>query len=393
MRLVIRLAIADALHDRLLFACAALTVAAVLLPLLLLLSLKTGLVERMIADLRADPGAVELRLRGNGALSPAWFEAMRARPDVAFVVPRVRTFGSAIQYARADDPLRARQADIMASGRGDPLLGATAALVTEGQVVVSRRVAEEARLRPGDELLLWRPIPPRAGAAARRVEQRLRVAAIAPAGASDQRHVFGTASLAGLLEDLGEREGATDIPAQRTFASFRLYARDVADVAGLQRHLESQGMEVDSDAGRIAFAFRIDRNLTLLFLVLVGCASLGVAGALAAALWSNVVRKRRSLSLLRLMGMPAARLALFPLVQAGLVVLAGCALAAGATAGGAAIINALFAEAQGVPTLARVVAWHLAAATLGALLLGLLAGGLAVRPVLRIAPSEGLRDG
>ena len=279
MRMVFRLAIADALHDRVLFACAALTVAAVLLPLLLLLGLKTGVVERLVADLRADPGAVELRLRGNVALPPDWFDTMRARPDVGFVVPRVRTFGAAIQYARADNPILARSADFMASGQGDPLLGRIAASITPGQVVVSERVAEDAGLRPGDALLLWRPLP-RGAAPAPRVEQRVVVAAIAPPGASSQRHIFGTADLAGTLEDVAERETAPDAAGRRSFAGFRLYARDIADVGGLARVLEAQGLEVETNAARIAWVFTMDRNLTTLFLMLVGCAGIGVAGAI-----------------------------------------------------------------------------------------------------------------
>ena len=390
MRRVIRLALADALHDRVMFACAVLTVAAVLLPLLLLLGLKTGVVERLVADLRADPAATELRLRGNVALPPAWFEAMRARPDVGFVVPRVRTFGAAIQYARADDPIRARSADFLASGPGDPLLGSLSAAIVAGQVVVSQRVAEEAGLQPGMALILWRPAP-RGATLAPRVERRVVVAAIAPPGASSQRHIFGTADLAGLLEDVAEREGAPDAAGQRSFAGFRLYARDIADVAGLQRHVEAQGFEVETNAGRIAWVFTMDRNLTVLFLVLVACAGLGVAGALAATLWGNVQRKRRSLSLLRLMGLPARHLAFFPLVQAALVALLGAGVAGLAALGAAAAVNGVFGEAYGIPALARILPWHLGAATGATFGLSLFAGTLAVRPVLRIAPAEGLR--
>jgi putative ABC transport system permease protein len=394
--LVARLALADARHDRALFACAALTVAAVLLPLLVLLGLKTGVVERLLADLRGDLRAVEIRPRGNGALPPEWFAAMRTRPDVGFVAPRVRSFGASLQYARVEDPVRARSADFIPSGPGDPRLGALAALVTGDAVVVSARMAEEAGLRPGEALLLWRPAPPGRPRAGPRLERRVVVAAVAPLSASDQRHVFGTPEIGGLLEDSSEREGLASLdgaPAPaRTYASFRLYAHDIADVPGLARALEAQGLEVDTEEARIAWAFRMDRNLTVLFLVLVGCAAIGVALALVATLWANVARKRRALSLLRLLGCPAARLAVFPLVQAALVALGGAALAAGAALGGAAAINRVFAPALDIPALATVLPWHLAAATGATLALGLLAGLAAVRPILGIAPAEGLRE-
>ena len=157
--------------------------------------------------------------------------------------------------------------------------------------------------------------------------------------------------------------------------------------------LEAEGLEVETHAARIGWVFRTDRNLTLLFLVLVGCAAIGVALALAATLWGNVLRKRRALSLLRLLGCPARRLALFPIVQAGLVALAGAALAAAGALCGAALMNAVFAPAFGLPGLATVLAWHLAAATGATLGIALLAGAAAVRPILGIAPAEGLREG
>jgi putative ABC transport system permease protein len=394
-RLVLRMAVADALHDRWLFACAALTVAAVLLPLLLLLALKTGIVERLLAELRADPAATELRLRGNVALPPEWFERMARRPEVGFLVPRVRTFGNALSYARADDPIRARQADLISSGPGDPLLGAMSRLVEGDRVLVSKRVSEEAGLRPGDALVLWRPLP-RGGSPRPRIEFRVTVAAIAPDSASSQRHIFGTAALAGRLEDSSEQDPVAVPEAEatpRVFAAFRLYARDITGVAPLAEALEAEGLEVETHAARIGWVFRTDRNLTLLFLVLVGCAAIGVALALAATLWGNVLRKRRALSLLRLLGCPARRLALFPIVQAGLVALAGAALAAAGALCGAALMNAVFAPAFGLPGLATVLAWHLAAATGATLGIALLAGAAAVRPILGIAPAEGLREG
>ncbi|MCZ8150664.1 MAG: hypothetical protein O9325_22755 [Roseomonas sp.] len=397
-RLVLRLAVADALHDRLLFVCAALTIAAVLLPLLLLLGLKTGVVERLLAELRADPSATELRLAGNVALPPEWFAEMARRPEVGFLVPRVRSFGNALQYARADDPIRARQADLISSGPGDPLLGAMSRLVAGDRIVVSQRVAEEAGLRPGDALLLWRP-PPRSGPPRPRIEFLVTVAAIAPASASSQRHVFGTPELAGRLEDSTEQDpfaapqGEAVPAAPRVFAAFRLYARDIAGVAPLAEALEAQGLEVETQAARIGWVFRTDRNLTLLFLVLVGCAGVGVALALAATLWGNVLRKRRALSLLRLLGCPARHLALFPLVQAALVALAGSALAAAVALGGAALVNAVFAPAFGLAGLATLLPWHLAAAAGATLLIALVAGVAATRPILGIAPAEGLREG
>jgi putative ABC transport system permease protein len=127
--------------------------------------------------------------------------------------------------------------------------------------------------------------------------------------------------------------------------------------------------------------------------VLTACGAAGVAVTLAVSLWGNVARKRRSLSLLRLLGLPARALVVFPLVQGGLIALIGSLLAAGTALAVGAMINAAYGTAYLEGSQLCVIApSHILIACLGAPVLALLASLVAVRPVLRIAPSEGMRE-
>jgi len=392
-RLVARLAVADAVHDRGLLLCSALTIAAVLLPLLLLFGLKTGIVEQMLADLRRDPEAVRVTPRQSGSFRQDWFSAMRQRPDVGFIAPVGRYLGNAVTVSRPEDPIRGIAAGLLISGPGDPMLRPAADRFEPGHVVLSERLAADGGFSVGDEVLVWSRRN-NEGGGFRRIDARARVAAIAPATPERAgRFVFALSDLAGFLEDGIERDTAPDAPDEREFASFRLYASDITVVEQLARHLEAAGLEVDTGGASIARVFGINRNLTFLFALIGSCAAIGVGGALAAILWTNVARKRRSLSLLRLIGTSAGSLAVFPLVQAGLIAMIGAALASAAALAAAAGINTLYGETYGMGELCLILPEHLAGAALGVLAIAMLAAAVAVRPILGIAPAEGIVEG
>ena len=391
LTLAARLALSDMRHDAGLFTGVALTVTAVLAPLLVLLGLKTGVIEHLLGGLRADPATREIVLRGHMPLPPEWFETMRRRPDVAFVAPRMRQLAQPVDVGLAANPIRGTNADFVVSAPDDPVLGRTAAGIAEGSVVLSQRLAQIGGFKVGDEITVW--AIRRATTGNQRIDARAKVAGIAPPAATQNAVVYGPLAMAASLEAFQERDSGQSQAPAHIFPSFRLYARDITDVATLERDLLAQSMEVRTEVGRIGWTLSIDRNLTTLFAVLTGCGAAGVAVTLAVSLWGNVARKRRALSLLRLLGLPAWALVVFPLVQGGLVAAFGSLLGAGVALAVGAIINGAYGVAYLEGSELCVIApIHILATVLSAIVLALLASLVAVRPVLRIAPSEGMRE-
>jgi len=396
--LVARLAAKDVLHDRRLFACFVLTLAAILAPLLILFGLKTGVVDHLLGGLRRDPVNREIIHRGHRSFTADWFAAMTARPEIAFVAPRTRQLSLTVNAGKPADPLRGRPVELVVSGNGDPALGAAADGIAGDAVVISERLAIAGGYAAGDPLLIW--AIRRGSAGPERVDVSLRIAAVAPPRASTREAIFGPLGLVADVEDFLEGRavaargwGGSAPPTERLYPSFRLYAATIEDVQPLERELIAAGLQVETNAAAIAWTLSLDRHLTELFGVLTACAAVGFAIALAASLWANVERKRRALSLLRLMGVRRSALPVFPMIQAAVVALAGAALATLVALAVAAAINAAYGGAylEG-GALCRILPLHLAAAAAAALLLSLLAGAAAVRPVLGIEPAEGIRE-
>jgi putative ABC transport system permease protein len=395
---VLALAASDAVHDRRLFLCFALALAAVLAPLLIVFGLKHGVMDDMLAGLRNDPRNREIINVANRTIPPAWFADMAKRPEVGFVAPRTRTLSLMASVGTPADRLRGQRAELITSGPSDPLLGAAASSLAPDAFALSEALATRLRVKAGDGLVLW--IVRQGEGGPQRFDIEARVASVVPSAVEQRAAVFAPLAVIADIEDsfdgraVAHRGWAGNAPmADRPFAGFRLFAARIEDVGGLERELTEAGYEVRTAADRIAWVLGLDRNLNQLFAVIAACALLGFTVALAASLWANVERKRRELSILRLLGLGSGTLMVFPVAQAALVAAVGALLAFALFALAAGGINIAFANAYAADKpLCRIEAWHALAAALGTLCVALLAGAMAARQAARIEPAEGLRD-
>jgi putative ABC transport system permease protein len=398
LRLVIGLATRDCLHDRRLFVCFAAAFAAVLAPLLVVYGLKFGIIDHLIGGLTEDPRNREIRARGNRNFDDAWFQRMAARPDVAFIIPRTRVLAATADLFRTDNG-RTVSAELIPSAAGDPQLGPAAALIDSHAVVLSAEAARRLDVAAGAQLtVLVRRVTADGGREAANVG--VTVAAVAPAAAFSREGAFVPLALLGAVEDWREGLAAPDYgwegtprPEARLYAGYRMFARSIFDVAGLEADLQREGVEVDTRSAEIESIVALDRNLSLIFLVVAGIALAGYTLSLGASLWANVERKRREISVIRLIGVPRGAARAFPIIQALLIALAGLVGAIVVYAAAAIALNTLYSGAyvEGAE-ICRLTLVHLAIAAGGSLAIGIVASALAASSVVRIEPSEGLRD-
>ncbi len=122
--LVFRLALADLWHERMLTACVVIALTAVMAPLLILFSLKYGLVETLRTRLVADPRNREIRPELGHTFTEQEIRELRALPGVQFVVPNTRPISGSVRLSLEEDAAgrQAVEADLAPTGAGDPLL-------------------------------------------------------------------------------------------------------------------------------------------------------------------------------------------------------------------------------------------------------------------------------
>jgi putative ABC transport system permease protein len=399
LRLVVGLAARDCLYDRRLFVCFAAAFAAVLAPLLVVYGLKYGIIDHLIGTLTEDPRNREVVGIVNRSFDAAWFERMRARPEVAFVIPRTRTL-AATAFLDRPGPATGRSvtAELIPTAAGDPMLGAPASLVDARTIVVSQSAARRLGVAAGDPLTFW--VVRDSAGARERVDVAVTVAAVAPSAVFQRDAAFVSLPLLTAVEDWREGRAVpafgwegTPPPQARVYAGYRLFARSIFDVAQLEADLQREGLEVRTRAAEIESIVSLDRNLSLIFLVVAGIALAGYTLSLGASLWANVERKRREISVIRLIGVPRGAARAFPMVQAVLIAAAGLAGAIAVYGAAAIALNTLYAGdyVEGAQ-ICRLTGVHLAIAAAGSLAIGVIASAIAAARVVRIEPSEGLRD-
>ncbi|HFD11634.1 MAG TPA: FtsX-like permease family protein [Crenotrichaceae bacterium] len=399
MRHVAWLALKDYLYEWRLSSCFVLALAAVLAPMMILFGLKFGVVSSMVNQLVEDPQNQEIRPVGSGRFGLDWFAEMAARPDVAFIIPRTRTLSATMQLQRLSGGSIV-SVELIPSAKGDPLLGESIT-PPEGlqAVVLSASAARKLDVSVGDKIdgSLHR----RYQGKRERVHMGMVVTAINNEALFSRDGAFVSLDIVVATEkfrdgyavpELGWLEGEVAYE-PRLFPGYRLYARSIYDVAPLQRVLYSQGLEVRAKTADIEVVQNIDKNLSILFWVIALIGITGASFSLGASLWANVDRKRKELSILRLVGLRTGSIVWFPTLQGIFTGILGWLLACVIYLIVETSINLLLVDLLNIGgSICRLLPSHFLIAGLLTVGAALVASALAGYRVSRVEPSDGLRD-
>jgi putative ABC transport system permease protein len=389
--LVASLAWQDYRNDAWLSACSVLALVAVMVPLLVLFGLKFGLVSSLTERLETDPATREIIPLGGGRFSSGFIEQLGLRSDVGFAVPRTRQIAATAQVGTLT-------LEMLPTAPGDPLLAGLPMPRGLDQIVLSHTAAEKLAARPGDwlETSFARQVAGRVEAQ----RTRLQVQAVLPLEAFARDGLFADLGLLEAAEDYRDGravpaldwEGdAVGMSEQRVYPAFRLYARTLTDVEPLRVYFAGQNLLVSTQAQTIAQVQSLSRNLSIVFWIIAGLALAGAFAAIFAGALAAVARKRRELSVLRLLGFSTGALLLFVVMQA----LYSAGFAAGLSAGLYGLaemgLNQLFVQVPGEYA-SHLLARHYGLALVAVLGVSAVAAACGGWRVARIQASEGIRD-
>ena len=128
------------------------------------------------------------------------------------------------------------------------------------------------------------------------------------------------------------------------YGGFRLYAKTIDDVQGIYTTLTQQGIEVKAKSDEIERIKILDRGLTRIFWLVAIVGIIGGIAALIASLYATVERKKRELSIMRLIGLSRYQVFRFPIFQALVMAILSILVAVSAYFGLALVINLVFAS-------------------------------------------------
>lgn len=392
------LAFRDYVHEWVMSGCFVLALAAVLAPMMVLFGLKFGIVGSMIGQLVEEPRNREIRSIGSGHYDVAWFENTEKLPTVGFVVPRTRSIAATIQL-KSDTAPRIISAELIPTAVGDPLLPPDVSIPTAShEIVLSDSAARKLNVKIGDTV--DGSLVRRFRSKHERIHLALTLIGTAPAIAFPRDGSFVSLELMTAVEDFqdGRAVPAFDWqgdpkPSDRAFPGFRLFARTIDDVPILRDELFAQGIDVRTRAVDIETVQAIDRNFTAVFWIIAIIGFVGFSFSLGASLWANVERKRRDLSVLRLVGFRTGDIVWFPVLQALFTALLGWTLASAIYVGVEQTINRmLMPQLQQGQVVCQLLAEHFVITAALTIFAAISAAALGGYRSARIEPSEGLRD-
>lgn len=333
--LAIRLGLEDLLYSRTSFLCQVLGLAALIAPLLILFGIKTGVVSEETGKLLSNPENLSISLARTGQYDEAFIEMLRQDEDVAFVAPMPRILALDADIGRADtgiiDPARPV---LLPSGPGDPYLPEGSRAPQRGELYLTIPVAANLDIEAGDSVFIQ---------LSRKLDGNQEYATLdfsvmgliganawGKSGAlmhSDDLFDIQLWRDQYLIESFGDTGKPLPVR-ERVYPKARIYAKDVQAALSLNQRLAEQGVEVSSSLRSVISLNRLDRALSISFFIITFVAIIGYAASFGAALWANVMRKTRALSLLRLGGFCRSEVALFPIAQATFIAACGWGLAA-----------------------------------------------------------------
>jgi putative ABC transport system permease protein len=366
--------------------------------MLVLFGLKFGIVGGMLDRLIDDPRNREIRPAGSGRYSQQWISDLQQLPGVVFAIPRTRSIAATMEL-KSDAASRIVPVEIISSAQGDPLL-ADIERVPMGldEIVLSVSAAKKLNVGPGDKV--DGSLARRFQGEKERVHLSLTVAAIASARAFPREGAFTSLGLMEALEDFRDGRAVPDLGwegypkrGERSYPGFRMYARSIYDVADLEKEFINAGIEVRTQVADIELVQRMDQNLSMVYWAIAIIGLVGFSLSLGANLWANVDRKRKELSVLRLVGFRTGDIIWFPMIQAFYTAVLGWLLALVIFFIASWAINDMLAsQIAADENLCRLLPVHHLTALLLTAGSAILSAALAGLRSAKVEPSEGLRE-
>ncbi|MDM8564068.1 FtsX-like permease family protein [Candidatus Halobeggiatoa sp. HSG11] len=216
-------------------------------------------------------------------------------------------------------------------------------------------------------------------------------------GLSPSKYALAPVELLATLRTGSQREITFNdgkfLLARLNYGGFRLYAKTIDDVQGIYTYLKEQGIEVSAKSDEIERIKILDRGLTRIFWLVAIVGIIGGIAALIASLYAAVERKKRELSIMRLIGLSRYQVFRFPIYQALAMAILSVALAVSAYFGLALIINLVFSSDLDMgQQICHLPIHYLLSATLMTVTVAFLSAILAAWKTTQIEPAEALRE-
>ena len=398
-RFIIRLSLADLCYDKKVSFCIIASIISVITPLLLLFSLKYGVVAQLRHQLLNDPQNLEIKIVGNLQLEQQMFDWIAKQPETAFVIPLTRSLNTQADLLN-DSSHFVNNAEVIPTAKGDPITQDMPYLPHKNQILLSSLAAEKMQAAIGSRIKMV--ITRQLDGKLEKGRTELEVIGIIPEAYYSRAAGFISLDLLIEMEHFYDGyqseifltgTGLTDSSYPNSFARARIYANSLDNVAPLAFKLREKNIETRTQANAIENMQAIDRVLGFIFSVIAITAIFGCILSFSGSFLSNIERKRKDIAFMRLIGFKSKQVMFYLLIQAMtlsfLAFIVSCLLF---LLGNCAFNLVLGKNLVSQPIVSQLQFYHFIIAFILTLLISFVVVAIGGRGAINIQPAESLRE-
>ncbi|OCG20996.1 ABC transporter permease [Gilliamella sp. wkB108] len=397
--LVTKLSLADLWYDKKVSFCIIASIISVITPLLLLFSLKYGVVSQLRQQLLSDPQNLEIKVVGNLQLDNAKLDWIKKQPETAFVIPLTRSLNTQADLIN-DSSHFVNNAEIIPTDSHDPITHTLPSLKSNNQILLSSLAAEKMQATIGSwiKMVITRQLD---GKLEKGITQ-LEVKGIIPESRYSRVAAFVPLDLLIEMENFYDgyqsaifltSTGQLNPPKHTSFARARIYANSLDDVAPLSFKLREQHIETRTQANAIENMQAIDRVLTFIFSVIAITAIFGCILSFTGSFLSNIERKRKDIAFMRLIGFQSHEIMLYLITQAVILSCLAFVISCLFFLLGNYVFNMVLGKnLVSQPIVSQLQFYHLTIAFLLTLFISSIVVIIGGRRAVKIQPAESLRE-
>ena len=304
--MILQLALKALKFEKLVSFCLIASLCSVIAPLLLLFSLRFGIITNLEENLKQDPSNLEIKFMSGYKLGDEFFESLKENPHVQFVLPLTRSLSvttSVFANGKLIDKI-----DAMPTAKNDPLVlrsGITQDLGLN-EVFMSKSLAEDLKLKVGDSLKL--KISRKLNDVNENSVQTFTLKGIIDSRYLQLRKILINFDTLVYMEDYRDgfnppvfSDGSKLNQARDSFAKARLYVKTLDDVEPMSKMLR-QSYSITDSSDQIE---KLNKITSILNFVFTAIALVSVVGGLLAAtglIFTNLKRRLQGFALLKLTG-------------------------------------------------------------------------------------------
>lgn len=364
--MLIKLALRHLFFERMMTVCQIAALACIMAPLLLLFSLRFGILTELQHRLMNDPKVLSLTLDMSYRLDHTFFEHLAARPEVGFVVPQITALNALIDLKFPGTVVRV---SVLPTKPGDPVVLSSNISyeqpLGEDEAFISYDLAQVRGLKVGD--IVTMVVARTQNGVRESVRTSLKIRGIVAERFVNDDCLLLNLDLVNAIDDYRNgfnpallSDGSKLNERPRLYAKFRLYAKDLASVIPLYYYLVNQHLNVSSKVREIQNLQAVTHVLNFIYGVIALVSVLGGALALTGLILSALRASKRNFVLLRLMGQGRRGIYGVVMVEGVIIATVGFALALTLYSIGAGIFNTYFGTTLSGAMISELTLGHMA---------------------------------